>query len=323
MSRCNKAYARCASSRRQRTAARLQLTRPHFAVCRAARGGDAQQPRPFRPQSCRESMEPGWVVLMAALVVECLLVLLLLLPMPSNVRCLPSAPNSLRSEKILVSARQEGSYVSKMFDDSLAIVRGVITSWVKGLWNIAGVRYTILAVMALDIFYFLWILDALRSPLYDNWLSPIEMELTCEISMCILLCHQPLGVRCCRAITFCVAEFCCVQGARVRQQGAPDASQCALANRCANGPARRRKAQGILKVAHERLAVELHPMFLSIAWSYDGSGCLHRSLFAIDRELSVHNCSCCQPAASSSPIEWMVPSDNQYHLSTSEIPSIQ
>jgi len=92
-------------------------------------------------------MEPGWVVLMAALVVECLLVLLLLLPMPSNV------------------------------------VRGVITSWVKGLWNIAGVRYTILAVMALDIFYFLWILDALRSPLYDNWLSPIEMELTCEISM--------------------------------------------------------------------------------------------------------------------------------------------
>ena len=68
-----------------------------------------------------------------------------------------------------------------------AEVRGALTRWVKSLWGQKGVRYGVFAVLALDTFYLVWIIEALRSPLYNSFLSPIEMEFTCELTMCAAL----------------------------------------------------------------------------------------------------------------------------------------
>ncbi|KAL1523306.1 hypothetical protein AB1Y20_018252 [Prymnesium parvum] len=93
-------------------------------------------------------MEPGWLVLCVGLLFECLLVTLLIMPVPSNA------------------------------------VRGAVTKWVTQLWHVAGVRYAFIAIMALDAFYFYFVMDALFHPLYDlGFLSPIEQAPTCELKM--------------------------------------------------------------------------------------------------------------------------------------------
>lgn len=90
-------------------------------------------------------MEPGWLVLLVFMFVECLLVTLLVMPMPSNK------------------------------------VRGAVTAWVSGLWDVTFVRYAFTSCMALDAFYLYFVFDALLHPLYDiGLLTPIETDASCE-----------------------------------------------------------------------------------------------------------------------------------------------
>jgi len=76
-------------------------------------------------------IQPGWLIISAALIVECLLVTLLILPMPNN------------------------------------DVRGAVTRWVQGLWNVKPIRYGFFAVVVLDVVYFWSVVDALKHPLYE------------------------------------------------------------------------------------------------------------------------------------------------------------
>ena len=63
-------------------------------------------------------------------------------------------------------------------------VRGAITKWVTGLWDIPGVRYTFMAILGLDLIYFYFVMDAILHPLYDlGLLTPIEQAPTCELKM--------------------------------------------------------------------------------------------------------------------------------------------
>jgi len=93
-------------------------------------------------------MEPGWFVLVVALMLECLFVILLILPMPSNK------------------------------------VRGFITQWVTKVCEHPAVRYGFTAVMILDAVYLYFLMGALTHPLYDlGFLSPIENAPTCELKV--------------------------------------------------------------------------------------------------------------------------------------------
>ena len=63
-------------------------------------------------------------------------------------------------------------------------VRGAITRWVTGLWKNDAVRYTFTAIMALNVFYFYFVMDAILHPFYDlGLLTPIEQAPTCELKM--------------------------------------------------------------------------------------------------------------------------------------------
>ena len=90
-------------------------------------------------------MEPGWFVLLVFMLVEALLVLLLVMPMPNNT------------------------------------ARDAVVSFVSSLWDKSGLRFTFYIFLAADIFYFWYVCDALLHPLYDFGLL-IPMEVTsCEI----------------------------------------------------------------------------------------------------------------------------------------------
>jgi hypothetical protein len=93
----------------------------------------------------RETMEPGWFVLLVFMLVEVLLVLLLVMPMPNNA------------------------------------VRGAVVNLVSSLWDQSGLRYTFYIFLAADVFYFWYVCDALLHPLYDfGLIMPFEV-VSCEI----------------------------------------------------------------------------------------------------------------------------------------------
>mmetsp|Transcript_5937 Transcript_5937/g.8394 ORF Transcript_5937/g.8394 Transcript_5937/m.8394 type:complete len:178 (+) Transcript_5937:2-535(+) len=90
-------------------------------------------------------MDPGWFFLFLFLIVEILLVILLCLPMPSN------------------------------------DIRGMITTWVASLWDAKPVQYTVYVLLAIDAFYFYFVMHALWNPLHDfGFWTPIEMGISCE-----------------------------------------------------------------------------------------------------------------------------------------------
>lgn len=89
-------------------------------------------------------MEPGWFALLLFMLVEAFLVLLLVMPMPNNA------------------------------------ARGAIVTFVGALWDKSGVRYVFYALLAIDVFYFWYVCDALLHPLYDfGFLEPVAM-VSCE-----------------------------------------------------------------------------------------------------------------------------------------------
>ena len=62
-------------------------------------------------------------------------------------------------------------------------VRGAITTFVANLWEAQVVRYTVYALLAIDVFYFWFVFDALLHPLYDYGIvrnPAVEMGITCE-----------------------------------------------------------------------------------------------------------------------------------------------
>lgn len=84
-------------------------------------------------------MDPGWLVLCLALALECLLVSLLILPMPSN------------------------------------YVRGAITKWVVSLLSNQGVKYGGFCVLLLDAYYFAYSVEFISNPLvHVGFMSPVE-----------------------------------------------------------------------------------------------------------------------------------------------------
>ena len=89
-------------------------------------------------------MDLGWLILSTFLFVEVTLVTLLCAPMPSNE------------------------------------IRGAVTSWVASLWDLKPVQYAVLALLALDVFYFAFVYQALSNPLYDLGIFSREMGVSCE-----------------------------------------------------------------------------------------------------------------------------------------------
>lgn len=89
-------------------------------------------------------MDPGWLVLFLFLVVECVLVTLLVLPMPSNK------------------------------------IRRAVTDLIASLWDHKGIQYAVIALLVLDAVYFYSDFDALRHPLYDLGLLTQESTIPCE-----------------------------------------------------------------------------------------------------------------------------------------------
>jgi len=91
-------------------------------------------------------MDPGWFVLCLALALECFLVTLLILPMPSNK------------------------------------VRGAITKWVISLLSNQTVKYGGFALLVLDAYYFAFTMDAISNPLiHVGIMSPLEESMvSCE-----------------------------------------------------------------------------------------------------------------------------------------------
>jgi len=94
-------------------------------------------------------MDPGWFVLCVALALECFLVTLLILPMPSNK------------------------------------IRGALTTWVVSLLHNQTVKYCGFAVLALDAYYFAYTMDAISNPLYHvGMMSPMEEQvISCEVGL--------------------------------------------------------------------------------------------------------------------------------------------
>lgn len=90
-------------------------------------------------------MDPGWLILFLFLMIECVLVTLLVLPMPSNT------------------------------------VRRAVTDFIASLWNHKGVQYAVIAILVLDAVYFYAEIDALRHPLYDLGLLAQENAMPCEM----------------------------------------------------------------------------------------------------------------------------------------------
>ena len=90
-------------------------------------------------------MEPGWFVLLAFMLVEAFMVLLLVMPMPNNA------------------------------------ARNAVVTFVSSLWDKAGVRYVFYALLAIDVFYFWYVWDALLHPLYDFGILVQIEAVSCEI----------------------------------------------------------------------------------------------------------------------------------------------
>ena len=96
-------------------------------------------------------LDPGWLVLSLFMLVEGLLVVLLIIPVPSN------------------------------------DFRRSITDFVAGLWESKPVQYFSIAFLLLDGIYFYFVFDALLNPLYDlGILSPIDMSVTCEVKQAMV-----------------------------------------------------------------------------------------------------------------------------------------
>ena len=92
-------------------------------------------------------MDPGWFVLFLFFMGEATVVTLLVLPMPNN------------------------------------RVRGAIRDFVAQLWEQKPIQYFVFAMLALDLFYFWFVFDALLHPLHDFgiWRNPaMEGGITCE-----------------------------------------------------------------------------------------------------------------------------------------------
>ena len=90
-------------------------------------------------------MDPGWFVLFLFMLIEAALVLLLVMPMPSN--------------------QVRGS-----------IVGAIVTTWEK---NVA-IRYVAMGVLAIDVLYFWHVIDALSMPFYAFGLFE-DAFLNCEM----------------------------------------------------------------------------------------------------------------------------------------------
>jgi len=96
-------------------------------------------------------LDPGWLVLSFFMLLEGFLVLLMIMPVPSN------------------------------------NVRRYITDFVTGLWDSKPVQYFSIAFLVLDAIYFYFVFDALLHPLYDlGILSPIDMSVTCEVKQAMV-----------------------------------------------------------------------------------------------------------------------------------------
>ena len=92
-------------------------------------------------------MDPGWFVLFLFFMGEATVVTLLVLPVPSNQ------------------------------------VRGVITNFVANLWHKKPILYFVFIMLALDLFYFWFVFDALLHPLHDFGIirnPAFEGGITCE-----------------------------------------------------------------------------------------------------------------------------------------------
>jgi hypothetical protein len=91
-------------------------------------------------------LDPGWLVLSLFMLIEGFLVVLLILPMPSN------------------------------------SIRRILTTFVAGLWDSKPVQYFSIAFLILDAVYFYFVSHALLHPLYDlGILSPVDMSVSCEL----------------------------------------------------------------------------------------------------------------------------------------------
>jgi len=94
-------------------------------------------------------MDPGWLILCVALAIECFLVTLLIMPVPSN------------------------------------MVRGAITQWIVSLLSNQTVKYSGFAILVLDAYYFAYTMDAISNPLvHVGILSPLEESIvSCETGL--------------------------------------------------------------------------------------------------------------------------------------------
>jgi hypothetical protein len=97
-----------------------------------------------RPENME--LDPGWLVLYLFMLIEGFLVILMILPVPSN------------------------------------DARRFIRDKVAGLWDSKPIQYFSIAFLLLDAFYFWFVFNALLHPLHDfGILTPIDMAVTCEI----------------------------------------------------------------------------------------------------------------------------------------------
>jgi Bap31/Bap29 transmembrane region len=99
-------------------------------------------------------MDLGWFILSVFLFVEVVLVTLLCLPMPSN------------------------------------DVRGAINGFVASLWLLKPVEYTVLALLALDVFYLAFVWQSLTNPLYDMGVFSHDMGVSCEYKQDLFLAER-------------------------------------------------------------------------------------------------------------------------------------
>jgi Bap31/Bap29 transmembrane region len=99
-------------------------------------------------------MDLGWFILSVFLVVEVIIITLLCLPMPTN------------------------------------DVRGVINGCVASLWMLKPVEYTVLALLALDIFYLAFVWQSLSNPLYDMGIFSHDMGVSCEYKQDLFLAER-------------------------------------------------------------------------------------------------------------------------------------
>ena len=91
-------------------------------------------------------LDPGWLVLALFMLIEGFLVILMILPVPSN--------------------------------DARRFIRDMVA----GLWDSKPIQYFSIAFLLLDAFYFWFVSHALLHPLYDfGILTPIDMAPTCEV----------------------------------------------------------------------------------------------------------------------------------------------